>query len=156
MASDRSNGVFTLLAGLGIGAALMYFLDRDRGRRRRAFVRDQAARASRVTGRELAQRAHGAKNRAQGAVAELRGRFGDATVDDDQLVARVRAELGRQVDRTGAIEVVAEHGAVTLRGQVSVTGVDEIVAAVRGVPGVTRVHNDLDIERPSDTASTLL
>ena len=154
MASDRSNGVLTLLAGLGIGAALMYFLDPDRGRRRRALVRDQAARASRVTGRELAQRAQNAKNRAQSTVAGLRGRFG--TVDDDQLVARVQAEVGHHMDWARTIEVVAEQGVVTLRGPVPVDGVDEIVAAVRGVPGVARVHNELDVERASDTASTLL
>src|SRR3954471_1331515 len=54
------------LAGAGLGAGLMYILDPDRGRRRRAFVRDKAVRlaheaqdAAEVVGKDM-------KNRAQG------------------------------------------------------------------------------------------
>ena len=35
-----------LLGGLGLGAALMYVLDPERGKRRRALVRDKAVRAA--------------------------------------------------------------------------------------------------------------
>ncbi len=38
------NAMRTLLTGLGLGAGLMYILDPDQGRRRRAMVRDQANR----------------------------------------------------------------------------------------------------------------
>jgi hypothetical protein len=38
------------LGYLGLGAGLMYFLDPDRGRRRRTLVRDQMAHADNVLG----------------------------------------------------------------------------------------------------------
>ena len=157
MRMERSTGLVALLAGLGIGAALMYLLDPGRGARRRSLIRDKAARASRATGRELIERAQDMKNRAQGHVAELRGRFGgDDQLDDDQLVARVRAELGHRVDRARSVEIAAQKGEVTIRGQVPPDGVDDIVAAVRGVRGVKQVHNELDVRSPSDTPSTLV
>jgi osmotically-inducible protein OsmY len=153
---ERSTGVVALLAGLGIGAALMYLLDPDRGARRRSLIRDKAGRASRVAGREIVERAHDVKNRAQGQFAELRGRFADDALDDDQLVARVRAELGHRSDRSRAIEIAASDGAITLRGQVPPDGVDDIVAVVRGVRGVKQVNNELEIRSPADTQSSLL
>jgi len=157
MKMERSTGLVALLAGLGIGAALMYLLDPARGARRRSLIRDKAARASRMTGRELIERAQDAKNRARGQVAQLRGRLaGDDQLDDDQLVARVRAELGHRVDRARSVEIAASNGEVTIRGHVPPDGVDDIVAAVRGVRGVKQVNNELVIRSLSDTSSTLL
>jgi osmotically-inducible protein OsmY len=157
MKMERSTELVALLAGLGIGAALMYLLDPDRGARRRSLIRDKAARASRVTGRELVERAHDVKNRAQGQVAALRGRFAaDDQLDDDQLIARVRAELGHRVDQARSVEIVARDGEITIRGQVPPDGVDDIVAAVRSVRGVKQVNNELVIRPPSDNPSTVL
>jgi osmotically-inducible protein OsmY len=154
---ERSTELVALLAGLGIGAALMYLLDPDRGARRRSLIKDKAARASRQAGREIVERANDAKNRAQGQVAQVRGRLmGEGQLDDDQLVARVRAELGHRVDRARSVEVAAHNGEITIRGQVSPDGVDEIVAAIRGVRGVKQVINELAVRSPADTQSTLL
>ncbi len=56
----------SLLAGLGLGAGLMYLLDPQMGRRRRALVRDKAARlaheaqdAAQVVGKDFGNRARG-------------------------------------------------------------------------------------------------
>ena len=46
-----------LLAGMGLGVVLMYFLDPKRGARRRGLVRDKLARLLRVGDRELFQAA---------------------------------------------------------------------------------------------------
>jgi hypothetical protein len=58
--------VCTLLAGAGLGAGLMYVLDSDLGRRRRALVRDkavhlahEACEAADVVARDMRNRAHG-------------------------------------------------------------------------------------------------
>lgn len=156
MKIERSTEVVALLAGLGIGAALMYLLDPDRGARRRSLLRDKAARASRVAGRGVVDRANDVRNRTQGQVAELRASFANDQLDDDQLVARVRAELGHRVDRARSIEIAAHDGAITIRGQVPPDGADDIVAAVRRVRGVKEVNNELEIRSAADTEPTLL
>jgi hypothetical protein len=70
-APDYMPGIY-LLGGFGAGIALMYFLDPDRGRRRRALLRDQFSKWTRI-GRETASgRAKDLRNRAAGAVIEAR------------------------------------------------------------------------------------
>jgi gas vesicle protein len=63
---NKNMAIWGTLAGFSAGAAAMYFLDPDRGARRRALVRDQvnskALRASRaIKGKkeDLANRAYG-------------------------------------------------------------------------------------------------
>jgi osmotically-inducible protein OsmY len=142
---SNSDLTFALLAGAGIGGALMFFLDPRGGARRRALVRERTGRAIRTGREELRQEVEDARNRISGAVAEARGRMRRQPVDDDQLVARVRAELGHHVDRTGAIEVAADRGTVTLRGEVPSDELDDVLETVREVPGVKRVENQLDV-----------
>lgn len=45
------TGLIAGLVGIGIGGGLMFFLDPNRGKQRRAAVRDQAKRTSRQLGR---------------------------------------------------------------------------------------------------------
>ncbi len=48
---EKSGGkTIALLSGIGVGAALMYVLDPDRGRRRRALARDKAVSIAGKTG----------------------------------------------------------------------------------------------------------
>jgi hypothetical protein len=49
----QNNGKIGLgvMAGIGLGTGLMFFLDPSRGKQRRAAVRDQAKRTSRQLGR---------------------------------------------------------------------------------------------------------
>jgi osmotically-inducible protein OsmY len=94
--------------------------------------------------REMAGRSVGVRNRARGAAAELRN-IRDDNPSDDQLVARVRAELGHHVEHARAIDVVAEHGRVTLRGPVLSSELDDVLSAARKVRGVDRVDNQLDV-----------
>lgn len=144
MEGNRPTNAMTLLAGIGIGAALMYFLDPVGGGRRRALVRDQAAGALNTAERELKGRTADLRNRARGAAAELRS-MGDDQPSDEQLVARVRAELGHNVEHARAIDVVAEQGMVTLRGPVLSSELDDVLSTARKVRGVERVDNQLDV-----------
>lgn len=52
----------SVLSGAGLGAGMMYLLDIDQGRRRRALVRDQAARSARKTRDAVAATARDAQN----------------------------------------------------------------------------------------------
>jgi osmotically-inducible protein OsmY len=132
-----------LLAGIGIGAALMYFLDPDRGTRRRHILADRTRRGLRVTGRELHDAAANARNHAQGKVIELTHRGNEAGVDDRQLVERVRAELGHHVERARAIEVAAENGRVTLTGALPFDQIERAASTAASVRGVREIDNRL-------------
>jgi hypothetical protein len=146
---SSSDVTLALLTGLGIGSALMFFLDPRGGARRRALVRDRTARVVRAGRDELRQEVQDARNRISGAVAEARGRLRHEVVDDDQLVARVRADLGHRIDRAGVIEVAADRGTVTLRGEISREELDEVLGTVRRVSGVERVTNHLTVQETS-------
>ena len=145
MSSNHPNRSLALLAGMGIGAALMYFLDPDRGARRRSVAVDRAARLLRRRGRDAIGAAQNAKNHALGAAAELRGRLQSGDIEDDQLVARVRAELGHHARHTSGIEVVAHDGFVVLRGPALADEVVDIVRTAAGVHGVRRVDSELEV-----------
>ncbi|HYE71833.1 MAG TPA: hypothetical protein VEF04_00825 [Blastocatellia bacterium] len=71
---DYFNGkswLLPVLGGIGMGAGLMYILDPDRGRTRRALARDKMKSAVNRTGRAISSKTRDLTNRAQGVVAEV-------------------------------------------------------------------------------------
>ena len=109
----------SVIGGFGLGAGLMYLLDPDRGRRRRAMVRDRIS--SRIGDSEafLGKTARDSANRARGLLARTRTRVTPGgRVSDEVLAERVRSKLGRYVSHPGAIEVDAQRGRVVLRGPI--------------------------------------
>jgi osmotically-inducible protein OsmY len=141
----RDQGKF--IGGLLVGAAVMYLFDPDRGARRRALVRDQAARARHKLGDGLDATARDLSNRAKGTAAELRSRFRQEVVDDTILHERVRSAIGHAVSQPGAIEVSVSDGRVTLQGSVLEQDLDDLLRAVRRVAGVSDVVNELEANR---------
>jgi hypothetical protein len=134
----------SLATGVGVGAALMYLLDPDRGRRRRALVRDRAVHLARLgrdaagaTSRDLSQRGYG-------VAASVAGAFTPQTDDDDVLVARVRSKLGRVTSHPHAVEVTANSGVVTLRGPILEAETPDVLRATRRVRGVSNVVDALE------------
>lgn len=144
MEMDRDNRI-AMFVGAGLGAALMFMLDPGRGARRRALVKDKTARMLRLGGRAVRDRGHDIGNRLTGTVAEIRSRRSPPPADD-QLIERVRAELGHHVEHAKAIEVVAEDGSVTLRGTVPSEQLDEVLNTVRSVNGVRDVRSEMEIQ----------
>lgn len=135
------------LYGLVFGAGLMYLLDPDRGRRRRALIRDQVVHGIHGledVGEAAAARGRDLRNRAQGVMAEARGRLGREEVEDVVLEQRVRSELGRLVSTPGSILVTAEHGRVTLAGYAILSEVERLVEGVHDVRGVHDVIDRLE------------
>ncbi len=141
--NDRDKEL-ALLIGAGLGAALMFILDPARGGRRRALVRDMSLKMLRRGSEAIQERTGDLNNRLTGAVAELRGRRASQPTDL-QLEERVRAELGHKVEHAKAIEVIAEEGKVTLRGDVLREELDDVLGAVRGVHGVRDVRSEMQV-----------
>jgi hypothetical protein len=124
---------------------MMYALDPDAGRRRRALTRDQLIRA-RVKTRETASAtARDLLNRSYGMMAGARSRLFEAEVDDQVLEQRVRSKFGYVVRNPSAIEARVDSGHVTLTGAVRADEVDQLIAEVSAVRGVSAVENHLDV-----------
>jgi uncharacterized membrane protein len=128
---------------LGAAAGALFLLDPDRGRLRRARLRDKAIHASRMIGEAAAETSRDTRNRSKGAAATLKRATRDEAVDDVVLEERVRSALGRVTGHAGAIHVRASGGRVILSGDALTSEADGIVAAVRTVPGVSGVQDDL-------------
>ena len=140
------NKGISMLSGAGLGAGVMYLLDPDRGRRRRALVRDQAIRSMRQTREAAEATARDAQHRAQGLVSAMKSWvFPAAPLTDDGLIERVRAKLGMLVRHPRSIEVAARDSTVTLSGPVLADEVDSLIAMVSRVPGVRHVENRLEV-----------
>lgn len=145
------NRLLTVIAGAGFGAAMMFVFDRERGRRRRAMLRDQARHAAREFRRAVDVTARDLRHRTEGTVAGLRARWETGEVADDVLAARVRSRIGRAVAHPGAIEVEANERQVTLKGPVLAAEVERLLSTVGSVPGVASVENRLEVfEHPDD------
>jgi gas vesicle protein len=76
--SDVMPGI-ALLAGLGGGMAVMYFFDPEQGRRRRALLRDQAVKWTRISRERLSGRAEDLRNRTIGLTHEARSALSSGT-----------------------------------------------------------------------------
>lgn len=142
-------------AGLGLGSGLMFLLDPDRGKRRRALVRDKCVSMARRTGEGFEVTARDLRNRTQGLVTEVQSRFSSERVDDSVLVERVRAKLGRIVSHPKAIDVSVQNGRVVLSGPILTSEVPELLASVKSISGVNQVMNHLEPHEQADNHPAL-
>ena len=94
-------------------------------------------------------------NRAHGLVARTKSAMQRAPVEDDQMVARVRAKLGRLVSHPHAIDVIARDGAITLSGDVLEEEAQSLVSGVDSIPGVSLVCDHLLRHRDAVSISSL-
>ncbi|HKO35187.1 MAG TPA: YtxH domain-containing protein [Pyrinomonadaceae bacterium] len=69
------NKKIALIGGLGIGAALMYLLDPDRGRGRRELIREKAEGAANKAGEYAEKMSQDIRDRASEVVAEAKAIF---------------------------------------------------------------------------------
>jgi hypothetical protein len=141
------NKGLTFAAGLGIGTGVMFLLDPDRGKRRRALVRDKFVLATRKTGEAIEVTARDLNNRALGIASSIQSKFTSDETDDAVLIDRVRSKLGRIVSHPGAIEVAAENGNVALSGPILEEEVDGLLTCVKQIQGVNEVTNDLEVHK---------
>jgi len=138
-----------MLIGAGIGACLMYYFDPDRGRRRRSLLRGQTVHAGHKLAAAIDTTARDIQNRTQGTLAALQSVFDDSEPDDEVLVERVRARIGRVTSHPGSIEVGAHNGMVRLSGPVLAGEVDRVIDCAFSVRGVKSIEDRMERhERP--------
>ncbi|HVO86957.1 MAG TPA: BON domain-containing protein [Casimicrobiaceae bacterium] len=146
---DSNAGLAGAIGSLALGAAAMYLMDPDKGRRRRAIARDKALSLATHGGDLLRMAARDVQFRMQGLRARTRHLIDREDVPDDlQLIERVRAKLGRVCSHPHAVQVGANHGRVTLSGPILSSEVDRVLRAARSVRGVVHVE-DLLAAHPS-------
>ncbi len=113
----------------------MYLFDPDRGRRRRALLRDQLVSAASHLDDAFEATARDLIHRSQGLMAEVRSTLSDEEVSDEVLFNRARAKIGRLVSHPRAIKVTAEQGRVTLTGAVLEHEHEDLLQAASGIVG---------------------
>jgi len=125
----RTTGAFA--AGLGLGAGLMYFLDPDRGARRRTHARNQVIHAT-----------HAVRDNARVQLMGLQRAADD--VDDSVLAERTREILGHVITHAHAVALDVSKGVVTVSGPVLREEIRRTIKALKAVLGVRRVVNALE------------
>jgi len=148
--------VAVYLRAAALGAAAMYLLDHDRGRRRRAVARDRTNRALRAASRRMGVSILSVRQRLKGLQARARRTVDFSEVSDATLAARVRASLGRVVSHAHAVHIDVRQGCVTLAGPILAGEHAGLIATVRRVRGVRRIDDDaLIVYERSDRVSAL-
>lgn len=132
-----------IAAALAAGAALMYYLDPQSGRRRRALVRERGAAAGHDAGRLLRGKSRHAADRARGAFAQARAALEGGTPADDVLRDRIRSRLGHAIEHPGQVNVDVQQGYVVLRGHASIEEIEDLTLRLVAMRGVTGVDNRL-------------
>ncbi|HEY5883631.1 MAG TPA: BON domain-containing protein [Pyrinomonadaceae bacterium] len=143
------------VTGIGLGAGAMFLLDPDRGRRRRALIRDKAVNLSNTGKDALDKTARDLRNRATGVIAETKARLSQGHVPDEVLVDRVKAAMGRYPVHDRAVYVEADNGIVILNGDTLVDELGIILEATSAVRGVKEVVNNLNVHPTAGGISSL-
>lgn len=132
----RGSHLFNFLIGCTVGAGLMYVLDPNTGRRRRAFARDKVVRGRNIGTRWLAKQARNANHHVYGWFAERRARLRQDRVADEVLEERVKAQVGHVVSHPGSLEVRACDGVVTICGPILAQEIDILEKRLSETRGV--------------------
>ena len=130
-----------IAAAFAAGAALMYYLDPQSGRRRRALARERGLSAGHDTGRLLQGKSRHAFDRARGAFARARSAFDGDIPDDDVLRDRIKSGMGHVIEHPGQVNVDVQQGYVVLRGHASIEEIEDLTLRLSGMRGVVGVDN---------------
>jgi uncharacterized membrane protein len=130
-----------------VGGLLVYFLDPDTGKRRRSLVRDRSVKLVKDADRAIEKASRDLSHRTRGAVAEARSLLPLRGISDEVLVEQVRSRIGRVISFPHFLEVCAREGAVSLRGAVLESEIDNLLSAVSSTRHVSSVHNELKTYR---------
>jgi uncharacterized membrane protein len=132
-----------IASGVSAGAALMYILDPNSGRRRRSKIQGQIWRAYRQQKTIMKKGARDLEHRVEGAVSRVQHVLFEECVPDVVLVERVRAAMGHCMTHPKRIQVQAQEGRITLSGKVLAKEEHELLERLHHVRGVREVENGL-------------
>ena len=144
------NRAVGLIGAAGIGAGFMYLFDPDRGKRRRAGIRDKAKHINRVAIQAVGKTERDLRNRLLGIVAELGSLVSSEEVADRVLEARIRSKLGRLVSHPHAIQVKVVEGRARLTGPILAAEVVPLFEVISGIARVKSVENLLELHENAD------
>lgn len=160
MSSDRlpSPGIGRrsfLPLGIGLGALITYFFDRERGRRRRVLLRDRLVHTARVAGRFPGVAARDIAGRSAGVRAAVARRLRGRVPSDRQIAEGIRAELGRVVSHPHAVRVDVQDGVVRLGGPILAHEVEPLLQVVQRTADGYRIESRLDVHEEAGRVSSL-
>ena len=144
------NKAIGLISAAGIGAGMMYVCDPDRGKRRRAEIRDKAKHFNRIASEAVGKTGRDVRNRVLGVCAEMESLVRCDEVSDDVLQARIRSKLGRVVSHPHAVEVKVVDGVAILSGPILSAEVHPLLDAIACMAGVKNIDNLLEIHETAD------
>ena len=147
------NALLKAATMFAAGAAAMYLLDPETGRRRRALVRERSAGAARDLQDSVRSAGCDASNRMRGRIAETQSHMAGEAVDDDTLHDRIQAKIGHLVDRPSAIDVDVVDGHVVLSGEAPDDEAAALARYIAGMQGVADVENRLSADGGSGEES---
>ncbi len=153
--------------GAGLGAGLMYLLDPQGGRGRRAVARDKTVSALKQGGEKAAKTSRHFGNKTRGLAAQASSKLRKSDLADNladnledlknggqALLDKVQRKVRRAVSHPSAIDAILEEGRVILHGLVLASELAGLLAAIQAVEGVTEVQNHLEIhESAQDLAA---
>ena len=125
MAAKNPNP-YLIVTGASFGAGVMYILDPEVGRRRRALLKDQFASLPNTAQQGASVTARDLRNRSFGFFSEARARLFDNKTSDEVLVDRVRSKLGFFVRHPSSIDIQAQDARIILSGPVLSDEVQEL------------------------------
>ena len=154
------NNKWTLVGsagvGAGLGAGLMYLLDPQGGRGRRAVARDKSVSAIKNGGKAAAKTSRHLGNKTKGLVSQAGSKLrrGDLADEGEALLKQVRRKIRRTASHPMAVEVLVKEGNVVLHGLILASEVEGLLAAIQTIEGIAAVENQLEIhESAADLAA---
>lgn len=122
----------------------MYLFDPQAGNRRRAIARDRARKVIRKTSHRSFQLIRHSRNKLSGALSFLVKNFiSSGTASDKKVLDRINSSLGRSIKQPHAVAVVVKDGQVKLRGYLEPHEISKVVEAVKEIPGVRAIDNQI-------------
>lgn len=131
--------------GVALGAALMYFLDPDRGTRRRHIFMDKLGKWLRNSAGETGKMIDYTGGKLQGVLNT--NPPDNPNPDDKTLKERIQSEIFKNPETSRQnMNVNVADGVVELRGELPTPqAIDDLIARVKAIPNVKEIHDYLHL-----------